>query len=67
MLGNEVAECLTSALNRFDAEKLTEALDRHTAAMESLTACIDLLIRSLPARPEEAEPEKKPNPFAVQR
>ncbi len=74
MLGNEIAGDLASALNRFDAEGLTEALNRHTETMQNLTSAINRLVSSLPSKPAD-EPEqvpvpelkKKPNPFAAQR
>ena len=67
MLGNEIADDLARALNRFDAEQLAEALNRHTVAMQNLTTSIDRLVRSLPVRSEEDELEKKPNPSGAQR
>lgn len=45
-LASEAAENLADALDRFDAEKLAEALDRNTEASKALTESIDRLVRA---------------------
>ena len=53
MLGNETAEDLTRALNRFKSEELIEALDRNTTAMQNLAEAIERFVRSLPEAAEK--------------
>lgn len=62
MLGNETAKDLTDALNGFKADRLIEALNRHTAAMQNLTTAVNRLIRALPAQPAGEEPDPIPVP-----
>lgn len=45
-LASEAAENLADALDRFDAKKLAEALDRNTEASKALTESIDRLVRA---------------------
>lgn len=40
-LSNETLKDLSDALDRFDAEKLAEALDRNTEAAKALSQSID--------------------------
>lgn len=45
-LSNETLKDLSDALDRFDAEKLAEALDRNTEAAKALSQSIDRLLRA---------------------
>jgi cell division GTPase FtsZ len=45
-VSNETLRELSDALDRFDAEKLAEALDRNTEASKALTESIDRLVRA---------------------
>lgn len=64
-LASEAAEDLAAALDRFDADKLAEALDRNTEASKALTESIDRLVRafelleqSQSAQTQEPKPER---------
>lgn len=64
-LSNETLKDLSDALDRFDAEKLAEALDRNTEASKALTESIDRLVRafelleqSQSAQTQEQKPER---------
>lgn len=62
-LASEAAENLADALNRFDAEKLAEALDRNTEASKALTESIDRLLRAfeLLGQSQSAQDQKSEN------
>lgn len=45
-VSNETLRELSDALDRFDAEKLAEALDRNTEAAKALSQSIDRLMRA---------------------
>lgn len=60
-LASEAAEDLAAALDRFDAEKLTEALDRNTEASKALTESIDRLVRAFELL-EQSQQAQSSNP-----
>lgn len=62
-LASEAAENLADALDRFDAEKLAEALDRNTEAAKALSQSIDRLLRAfeLLGQSQSAQDQKSEN------
>lgn len=60
-LASEAAENLADALDRFDAEKLAEALDRNTEASKVLTESIDRLVRAFELL-EQSQQAQSSNP-----
>lgn len=60
-LASGAAENLADALDRFDAEKLAEALDRNTEASKALTESIDRLIRAFELL-EQSQQAQSSNP-----
>lgn len=62
-LSNETLKDLSDALDRFDAEKLSEALDRNTEAAKALSQSIDRLLRAfeLLGQSQSAQDQKSEN------
>lgn len=60
-LASGAAENLADALDRFDAEKLAEALDRNTEASKALTESIDRLVRAFELL-EQSQQAQSSNP-----
>lgn len=62
-LSNETLKDLSDALDRFDAEKLAEALDRNTEAAKALSQSIDRLLRAfeLLGQSQSAQDQKSEN------
>lgn len=60
-VSNETLRELSDALDRFDAEKLAEALDRNTEASKALTESIDRLVRAFELL-EQSQQAQSSNP-----